>query len=258
MSRTHPSSHDIIAMTNRVSHCTMHNRWNQGLVVTTLELAQAESNAARQVNATVDALWREEKCSHAQREKPAHSIQPIMENFNSFCVTSGNSKINAINNLLRDFKVDMLCGCKTQVDWRMVPQDQRFHKLFGAGSERRSAVAHNTNERMRPNWYGGCAMMALGTLSPKVVVFGIDFTRLGRWCLIHLGSGTKKTWIVMACPPSNFRRSAGTTIKNQHSRYCRALGDARLPWTIFFEQLVSQLITARCMALPLIHYTCSG
>jgi hypothetical protein len=101
----------------------MGNRWNQGLVVTALELAQAESNAARQVNATVDALWREEKCSHAQREKTAHSIQLVMENFNSFCVTSGNSKINAINNLLRDFKVNMLCGCKTQVDWRMVPQD---------------------------------------------------------------------------------------------------------------------------------------
>jgi hypothetical protein len=54
-----------------------------------------------------------------------------MENFNSLRVTLGNSKINAINNLLRDFKVDMLCGCKTQVDWRMVPQDQHYHNLFG-------------------------------------------------------------------------------------------------------------------------------
>jgi hypothetical protein len=160
-----------------------------------------------------------------------------------FIATSGNSKINAINNLLRDFKVDMLCGCKMQVDWRMVPQDQRFHNLFGAGSETRSVVAHNTNEHMRPNQYGGCAMMALSTLSPKVVDSGIDSTGLGRLCWIRLRSRTKNTQIVMAYQQSNFGWSAGTTVKDQHSRYFHALGDARSPRTIFFEQLVSQLIT---------------
>ncbi len=47
----------------------------------------------------------------------------IVRSIPSLCMTSGNSKIKAINNLLKDFKVDMLCRCKTQVDWRMVPQD---------------------------------------------------------------------------------------------------------------------------------------
>jgi hypothetical protein len=91
--------------------------------VTASELAQAEINAARQVNASVDALCREEKYGPAPQEKAAHSIQLVIENFNSLRITSGNSKINAINNLLRDFKVNMLCGCKMQVYWRMVPQD---------------------------------------------------------------------------------------------------------------------------------------
>jgi hypothetical protein len=75
-----------------------------------------ESTAAWQVNALVDVLWKEEKYSHAPRDKPPHSICLVMENLNSLRVTSGNSKITAINNLLRDFKVDMLCRCKTQVD----------------------------------------------------------------------------------------------------------------------------------------------
>jgi hypothetical protein len=136
----------------------------------------------------------------------------------------------------------MLCGCKMQVDWRMFPQDQCFHNLFGAGSETRSEVAHNTNEHMRPNQHGRCAMMALGTLSPEVVNSGIDSTGLGRWCWIHLGSGTKEIQIVMAYQPSNSRRSAETTIKVKHSRYFCALGGARSPRTICFEQLVSQLI----------------
>ena len=164
-----------------------------------------------------------------------------MENFNSLRVTSGNSKINAINNLLRDFKADMLCGCKTQVDWRMVPQDRRFHNLFGRGAETRSIIAHNINERMRTNQFGGCAIMALGTLSPQVIGSGVDTTGLGHWCWVHLGIGAKTTRVVMAYQPSNSGRSAGTTVKDQQSRYCCALGDTRSPRSIFFEHLVDNI-----------------
>ena len=60
MSCTHPSSQEIIAMTNRVTDCSIQSRRNHGLVITALELAQAESMAAWQVNTSVDALWREE------------------------------------------------------------------------------------------------------------------------------------------------------------------------------------------------------
>ncbi len=118
-----------------------------------------------------------------------------------------------------------------------------LHNLFGAGLETKSVVAHNKNEQMRPNQYGGCAMMAMGTLSPEVVGSGVNFTGLGRWCWIHLGSGSKKTCIVMSYRSSNSSRSAGTTVKDQHSRYFCALRDARSPHTIFFEQLVTQLIS---------------
>ena len=86
-------------------------------------------------------------------------------------------------------------------------------------------------------------MMASGTLSPEVIDLGIDSTGLGRWCWICLGLGTKKTKIVMAYQPSNSKRSAGTTAKDQHSRYFCSLGDARSPHTIFFKQIVSQLIS---------------
>jgi hypothetical protein len=61
----------------------MRSKWNQGLVVTALELTQAKSNATQQVNASVDALWREEKYGHAPQEKSAHFIQLVMEDCNS-------------------------------------------------------------------------------------------------------------------------------------------------------------------------------
>jgi hypothetical protein len=84
-------------------------------------------------------------------------------------------------------------------------------------------------------------MMALKTISSEVIGTGVDITGLGRWCWLLLGSGRKKTRIVMAYQPSNSGRSAGTTVKDQQARYFQALGDSCSPRTIFFEQLVSQL-----------------
>jgi hypothetical protein len=164
-----------------------------------------------------------------------------MENFNSLCITSGNAKVTALNNMCREFKVDILCGCETQIDWQQVPQSRKFHNLFGAGTETRSVVFHNINERMRSNQFGGCAMMAMSTIAPEVIDTGVDITGLGRWCWMLLGSGQTKTRIVMAYQPSNSGRSVGTTAKDHQARYFQSLGDACSPRTVFFEQLVTQL-----------------
>ncbi len=67
----------------------------------------------------------------------------------------------------------------TQVDWRMVPNSCCFNKLSGVGTETRSVVAHNINERMLTNQYGGCAVMAMNTISAKVQDTGVDGTGLG-------------------------------------------------------------------------------
>jgi hypothetical protein len=137
----------------------------------------------------------------------------------------------------------MLCGCKTQVNLSMVPQSRCFQNLFGLGTETRSVVTHNTNKCIRPNQFGGCGMMAFGSFAPEVINLGINTTGLGRWCWFCVGLGSKKTRIVMVYQPNNLgSSSAGKTVKDQHSRYFCALGDARSPGTIFFKQLVSQLI----------------
>ncbi len=177
------------------------------------------------------------------REKPAHSIRIMMENFNSICVTSGNTKINAINGLCRDFKINLLCSCKTQVDWKMVSQTRRFHNLFGAGSKTRSIVAHNINEHVRINQFGACAIMAMGTLAPEVADSSVDSTGLGQWCWIRIGLGSKKTQIVMAYQPcKSGNTTTCNTVNDQHLQYFQALGDAHSPWMIFYEDLVAQLL----------------
>jgi hypothetical protein len=230
-------------MTNRKTGHTSGQQHDPTIAVTALQLAQVEGAAFRQVSCALSKFWNDGKYGHAPREKPSNSIFLVMENFNSLCVTSGNKKITSINILCHYFKVDMLCGCKTQVDWRMVPNSCRFNNLFGVGMETRSVVAHNINERMLTNQYGGCAIMAMNTISAELQDTGVDGTGLGRWCWICLGSGLRKTQIVMAYQPSNSGRSyASMTVKDQQSRYFCAQGNAHSPRTIFLEQLIAQLL----------------
>ncbi len=100
-------------MTTRKSHQAQQKRTDTGIVVTAHQLAQAKGIAMCQVTTTMTKTWRKEKYGHAPWEKPTHSIRIAMENFNSLCISSGNAKITAINNLCWDLKVDLLCGCKT-------------------------------------------------------------------------------------------------------------------------------------------------
>jgi hypothetical protein len=166
-------------MTNQESRKALIQRNNSLLAVTAIKLAQAESSALCQVNDSISKIWKEEKYSHAPCKKPDHSIKIVMENFNSLCVNSGNLKFNAINNLCRDFKVDILCGCKTQVDWHQVPELRRFHNLIGTGTQTRSIVVYNINEQMRVSQYGRCTIMAMNTIALEVVEWVVNHTGLG-------------------------------------------------------------------------------
>jgi hypothetical protein len=82
----------------------------------------------------------------------------------------------------------------------------------------RSVVAHNINEQMQRNQHGGCPMMAMGRFSAEVGETGVDHYGLGRWCWMRVGSGDKKTRIVMEYQPSGSSnpKSAGTTVREQH------------------------------------------
>ena len=216
-SRNRPTNKELITMATRKSRRDRQNRKDWAIQVTAHQLAEAEGLALCQVTITNKDVQATSTYGHTPREKPAHAIQIVMENFNSLCVTSGNAKITALNNMCRKYRVDILCGCETQINWRQVPQSRKFHNLFGAGTETRSVVAHNINERMQPNQFGGCAMMAISTIAPEVIDTGVNVTGLGRWCWMLLGSGRKKTRIVMAYQPSNSGRSAGTTVKDQQA-----------------------------------------
>jgi hypothetical protein len=58
--------------------------------------------------------------------------------------------------------------------------------------ENRSIVAHNVNEQMQRNQYGGCFMMVMACFSAEVIKTGVDPYGLRWWCWFRVGSGDKK------------------------------------------------------------------
>jgi hypothetical protein len=178
------------------------------------------------------------------QEKPDDCICISMENFNSLGVFTKGTKINSLNKLCWRFNTDVLAGCETQVDWRQATDEQQFKNIIGVGMENRSVVVYNINKQTQQNQHGGCAMMAMGRFSSEVSETRVDPYKLRRWCWMKVGSGDKTTRIVMAYQPlgSNSSASARTTVREQHEQYFEDRGDLHPARTIFFKQLIAQLV----------------
>jgi hypothetical protein len=86
--------------------------------------------------------------------------------------------------------------------------------------------------------------MAMGRFSAEVVETGVDHYGLGGWFWMRVGSGDKITQFVMAYQPSgsSSSNSAGTTVQEQHEQYFEARGNLRSTRSIFFKQLIAQLV----------------
>jgi hypothetical protein len=87
-------------------------------------------------------------------------------------------------------------------------------------------------------------MMAMGRFSTEVIKTGVDPYGLRCWCWLRVSSGDKKNRKVMAYQPSGSKPTypSGMTVREQHKQYFKARGDLQPARTIFYEQLIAQLI----------------
>ena len=143
--------------------------------------------------------------------------------------------------MLKEFNVDILAGSETQCDWRQATAESQFNEIFAPGVPKRSVTGYNiTEKKEKCPWdqRGGTAMMALDRVSAHVIDTGADYTGLGRWSWILLGSGDCRTQVVSAYQPCTPPKSwKGFTVFEQHQRYFEPKGDFRSPRTIFYEHL---------------------
>jgi hypothetical protein len=115
------------------------------------QIAQHKQSATSQIRKQVEEFLHKPAYGKAPRVKPDDCVRVIMENFNSLGVFTNGTKINALNKICREFKADVLAGCKTQADWQQATEEQQFKNILGVGMDTRSIVAHNINKRMQRN-----------------------------------------------------------------------------------------------------------
>jgi hypothetical protein len=211
--RTRSSSQLISVINNKCRNAQIRNNWSK-LTVSAFQITQHKQAAQTQISQQIGIFLRIQGYEQAPHEKPDNCIRVIMKIVNSLGIFTNGTTINSLNKLCRQFNTNILAGCKTQADWCQASEEQQFRNVIGIGMESRSIVAYNINKRMQQNQHSGCAMMAMGCFSAEVLKTGVDPYGLGRWCWLKVGSGDKKTRIVMAYQPSGSRlsNSAGTTV----------------------------------------------
>jgi hypothetical protein len=196
-----PSAQLITAIQKESRSTQLCQNWSQ-LAASAYQISLHKQHTQNQVSRQIEDIFHEPTYGKAPREKPDNCICVMMKKFNSLGISTKGTKINSLNKLCRQFNVNILAGCKTQADWCQATKEQQFRNIIGIGMETWSIIAHKINEQMQLNQHGGCAMMAMVRFFAKVVESVVNPYGLSRWCWLKVGSGNKKTRIVMAFQPS--------------------------------------------------------
>ncbi len=186
---TCPSASKLISVIHKES-CTSqlcNNRSN--LTASAHQIAQHKQSAQLQISHEIGDFLQMQDYGWVPSTKPDNCTQNSMEDFNSLGVFTKGTKINSLNKFCCQFNTNILAGCKTQAYRHQASKEQQFRNVIGVGMETRSIVAHNVNEGMQRNQYGGCTMMAMGCFFSEVIKTGVDPYRLGWWCWFRVGSG---------------------------------------------------------------------
>ncbi len=118
-------------------------------------------------------------------KKPDNVVRIMFENFSSLGLfvegPAWHKKVRQLNNLVRDYGVDLLAGCKTRTDWRYVlKEEDRFCNLFGNGQPTRGVFAANINDgKIKQDRWGGTCITTIGRFSSFVTAVGTDASGLG-------------------------------------------------------------------------------
>ena len=239
-----PSTADLISYVAKKSNKKRTKGNKHNLEATAAEISNSKSTAGQRVRELVRAYMTDGKYGNLPKEKPDDCIRLFLGQFNSLGIFTGMKKVQHLNNVFRDFSVDVMGGCETQADWRFVTEEHQFGNLFGKGKKVRSVAANNTAEpKMKRDQRGGTGLCAMGRVAAFVKDTPKDPSNLGRFCSMLLAGGGKKTRIVIIYVPGDpGRNSKGETVWDQHSRVWEKKGDLRSPGVILFEQIISQLL----------------
>jgi hypothetical protein len=217
-----PTVSNLIDHTNKTHTSLTQLRKRTDNVRLSLDLARAEQVAQQGVRSVLSDLLTVGKYGQLEKVKPNKTICIMFKKISSLCLfVQGKEKVRKIcqiNKLMKEYSVDVMSGCKTRVDWRFTkPRTDGFNSLFAQGQQRHGVCAHNINEYVRWDQWGGICLVSVGWISTIIVATGIDMMGLGRRACIYMGGGGKAMRILVAyrpCQPHPNIRS--NTVWDQH------------------------------------------
>ena len=123
--------------------------------------------------------------------------------------------------MIHRYDVDCVAGCEARCDWRFVEgEDRGYENLSSPENPTRSTKGNNITERVNRDQWGGTAKTTIWHFLDYVINMGVDYTGLGHWTWILVGSQEKITRIVMAYQPClPLKSSKGRTVFKQHKHY---------------------------------------
>ena len=141
-----PSISDLLTYVTKKSNRKRVNDIKSNLEATASEICTAKSKAGQRVRELVQAYKTDGKYGSVPRTKPDGCIRIFLGQFNSLGIFTGMRKVEQLNNVFNDFKVDVIGGCETQADWRFVKEEHQLKNIFGKGKKVRCVSANNTAE----------------------------------------------------------------------------------------------------------------
>ena len=160
------------------------------------------------------------------------------ENFNGLNHTW---KVRRLNSLRNTMHLDLVCGTepnrkRTASNARPLAED-----IFRNTPYVQTVSSFNHHENFGPRQRGGAFMATGGDLATRVARTGGDFTSLGRWSWVLVGSGDRLTRIITAYQPCRSRKDGYSTSYNQQRRFWRSKGIRSCPKKLFRDQLIATL-----------------
>jgi hypothetical protein len=179
-----------------------------------------------------DLLYQLRKGGHGYvlDKKGDDTIRLRCKNVNSLSLFHPTkSQQKKLLNLHNRYQMNGACILKQSTFLWMAPDGFCSDDIFDAYQGMRVMAAHNVHEQHSRYQQGGTLTASFTRLSGFVKAIGLDYTGLGRWSWVQVGTGKHHTQIVLAyqpCQGSGRTRLGregqvlhGKTVASKHSRY---------------------------------------
>jgi len=179
--------------------------------------------------------------------KPDSTFRVGFCNIRGFpAVTHHNEKVSDIKHFNISSDLDLFGGCKSNLNWRCLPDPLQLREWFQSADRCRSFATNNIHEKFGKFQFGGTFWIAAGHATGHIMQSDKDPSNLGWWVSCSLqGHSGKMLTIIFAywlCSNATLRLES---VYVQHHCFFDAINRHSCPRLAFLEDLALFISTCR-------------